>query len=132
MKPGPAADAVLPPYRGIALADVVLVDSVAADAAAARDLLAADAVGFDTESKPTFAKGEVSTGPHLVQLATDGRAYLYPVDRLPGFDGLRAVLESLQVRKVELTPGRGFWVTHGKAHLVQTPLLGDCPKRKST
>jgi RNA polymerase sigma factor for flagellar operon FliA len=100
MKPGPGAEAALPPYRGIALTDVVLVDSAAADAAAARDLLATDAVGFDTESKPTFAKGEVPTGPHLVQLATDAKAYLYPVDRLPGLDGLRAVLESTRVRKV--------------------------------
>lgn len=100
MKPGSAADAELPPYRGIALADVVLVESAAAEAAATKALLAADVVGFDTESKPTFAKGEVSTGPHLVQLATDARAYLYPVDRLPGRDGLRAVLESTRVLKV--------------------------------
>lgn len=36
-------------------------------------------IGFDTESKPTFLKGEESTWPHLVQLATDERAYLFPV-----------------------------------------------------
>jgi len=100
MKPAHPADAVLPPYRGIAMADIVLVDSAAADAAAARALLAADAVGFDTESKPTFAKGEVSTGPHLVQLATDAKAFLFPVDRLPSFDALKDVLESSRIRKV--------------------------------
>lgn len=100
MNPAHPADAVLPPYRGIALADIVLVDSAAADAAAARALLAADAVGFDTESKPTFAKGELSTGPHLVQLATDAKAYLFPVDRLPSLDALKNVLESTRVRKV--------------------------------
>lgn len=33
--------------------------------------------GFDTESKPTFQVGEVSTGPHLIQLASTERAYLF-------------------------------------------------------
>lgn len=36
--------------------------------------------GFDTESKPTFIKGEVSTGPHLIQLATRHKAYLFQVN----------------------------------------------------
>ena len=100
MKRDAAADAALPLYPGIDLADIVLVDSAAADAAAAAALLAADVVGFDTESKPTFAKGEVSTGPHLVQLATDTKAYLFPVAGPTVRDGLRAVLESPEVRKV--------------------------------
>jgi len=96
---GRPADADVP-YRGIALADIVLVDTPAAAAQAAAALLAADAVGFDTESKPTFAKGEVSTGPHLVQLATDARAFLFPVERLQSLDALKAVLGSERVRKV--------------------------------
>jgi RNA polymerase sigma factor for flagellar operon FliA len=95
-----AAEGALPPYPGIALADILLVDTPVAAADAAAALLAADAVGFDTESKPTFAKGEVSTGPHLVQLATDARAFLFPVERLPSLDALKAVLESPGVRKV--------------------------------
>ena len=36
-------------------------------------------LGFDTESKPTFTKGEVQTGPHLIQLATAEKAYLFQV-----------------------------------------------------
>ena len=39
---------------------------------------AADAIGFDTESKADLQKGEVSTGPHLVQLATDAHVWLFP------------------------------------------------------
>ena len=74
-----SAEAELPPYDGIRLADVTLVKTPE-QAAAARDaLLAADAIGFDTESKPTFTKGEVSTGPHLIQFATDRHAYLFQV-----------------------------------------------------
>ena len=37
-------------------------------------------LGFDTESKPTFNKGEISTGPHIIQLATVHQAYLFQVN----------------------------------------------------
>ena len=37
-------------------------------------------LGFDSESKPIFNKGEVSTGPHLVQLATAQHAWLFQMD----------------------------------------------------
>ncbi|MDQ5915815.1 MAG: hypothetical protein QG584_1707, partial [Pseudomonadota bacterium] len=70
--------AELPPYPGIQLADITLVSNGELAAVAQKALLAADAIGFDTESKPTFNKGEVSTGPHLVQLATDTHAWLFP------------------------------------------------------
>ena len=109
----------LPPYEGIALADVRLVRTRADADAALAALLAADAVGFDTESKPTFQKGEQSTGPHLVQLATDAHAYLFQIGgarpargadtdgvadaaapAVPGIDVLRAVLESPAILKV--------------------------------
>jgi len=43
-----------------------MVDTPALAAAAQAALMAADAIGFDTESKPTFLKGEVFIGPHLV------------------------------------------------------------------
>jgi ribonuclease D len=32
---------------------------------------------FDTESKPTFARNEVSGGPHVVQLSTAQRAFVF-------------------------------------------------------
>ena len=43
------------------------------------ELAYATVLGFDTESKPTFNKGEVQTGPHLIQLATLEKAYLFQV-----------------------------------------------------
>ena len=100
-----APDDALPPYRGLDLADVRLVRTPQDADAALEALIHADAVGFDTESKPTFQKGEVSTGPHLVQLATASHAYLFqlPVKLagdLPGIPVLRAVLESGTVLKV--------------------------------
>jgi RNA polymerase sigma factor for flagellar operon FliA len=107
------AEDALPPYEGIKLADVRLVRTRQDADGALAALLAADAIGFDTESKPTFQKGEQSTGPHLVQLATDAHAYLFQIGMpkpaavdgaapppVPGIDVLRAVLESPAILKV--------------------------------
>jgi RNA polymerase sigma factor for flagellar operon FliA len=105
------ADDALPPYEGILLADVRLVRTRQDAEGALAALLASDTVGFDTESKPTFQKGEQSTGPHLVQLATDQHAYLFQIGARPapaesaapadpGVDVLRAVLESAAILKV--------------------------------
>lgn len=38
------------------------------------------ALGFDTESKPTFAKNEASTGPHIVQLSTLHKAWIFQLE----------------------------------------------------
>ena len=94
------AAAELPDYPGIALADIVLVTSGQLAAEAYSALMAGEVVGFDTESKPTFLKGEVSTGPHLVQLATDDQAYLFPISRLGGAAAVKTILESASVLKV--------------------------------
>lgn len=90
----------LPPYQGIRLADVRMVHSAEEAAAALAALLAADAIGFDTESKPTFLKGETSTGPHLIQLATDDTAYLFQIGAQPALEVLKAILESATTLKV--------------------------------
>jgi RNA polymerase sigma factor for flagellar operon FliA len=95
-----SAETILPLYPGIAASAVFLVQSASEAHQALAALMANDAIGFDTESKPTFAKGEASNGPHLVQLATDEAAYLFPVTGNPALDVLRAILESPQVLKV--------------------------------
>ncbi|MGK5073597.1 3'-5' exonuclease [Janthinobacterium sp. ZB1P44] len=97
-----AAVPPLPPYQGIALDHVKLVRTSDEAQAAMAALLAADAIGFDTESKPTFVKGESSTGPHLIQLATDDIAYLFQVGSTPApaLAELKAILESTTTLKV--------------------------------
>ena len=99
----PALEDELPPYVGIAISAVRLVrtEGDVADALAA--LMAADAIGFDTESKPTFAKGEVSTGPHLVQLALDDVVWLFqtatPAGTALAIPVMKPVLESESILK---------------------------------
>lgn len=69
--------ALLPPFERLGMNRIVLV-STAEEAARAMDTLCAARVwGFDTESKPTFFKEQVSEGPHIVQLATADRAWVF-------------------------------------------------------
>jgi ribonuclease D len=47
-----------------------------------------------------IAKGEVSTGPHLVQLATEDRVYLFQVRPQMDYEGMQQILESKRILKV--------------------------------
>ncbi len=96
----PAPVIELPLYPGIRLDDVQLVLSAQAAEAALTSLLAADVLGFDTESKPTFHKGEESTGPHLIQFATDDRAWLFPLAAQFDISLLKPLLESPHILKI--------------------------------
>ena len=93
-----AAD--LPDYSGLALDHITLITSEALSVESFAALMAADAIGFDTESKPTFLKGEVSTGPHLIQLATDTHAFLFPIAHGTATEALKTILESPRLLKV--------------------------------
>jgi len=99
------AESELPVYPGISLDRVTLVDTADRAAQALVALLAAPVIGFDTESKPTFLKGEVSTGPHLVQLATDDQVFLLPVSLAANHEVLRRVLSAPEILKVGLGLG---------------------------
>jgi RNA polymerase sigma factor for flagellar operon FliA len=125
-----AADA-LPPYQGLSLAEVRMVATRQDAEAALSALIGADAIGFDTESKPTFRKGEVSTGPHLVQLATDEHAYLFQIGTLsgdaaassPAIAVLRTVLESSTILKVGFGLGDDKRRLHAKLGIETNNVL---------
>ena len=69
--------AALPLFEGLPLARIELVADAASAARAFATLERASWLGFDTESKPTFLKNEVSTGPHTLQLATLEQAWVF-------------------------------------------------------
>ncbi|WP_116003333.1 MULTISPECIES: 3'-5' exonuclease [unclassified Simplicispira] len=69
--------ALLEPFERLGLDRIFLVHT-AAQAERAWDALAASRFwGFDTESRPTFTKGQASEGPHTVQLSTLDRAWVF-------------------------------------------------------
>ena len=102
------ADEELPPYPGISLSDVVLVRTPPELIEACAALLASPVLGFDTESKPTFRPGEVSTGPHLIQLATAQKVFLFQVGRAPLPEALNEVLQAVLAAPGSLKVGFGL------------------------
>lgn len=69
--------ALLDPFERLGLDRIDLVSTPAQAEKACAALAAATVWGFDTESKPTFVKDQVSDGPHIVQLATLERAWVF-------------------------------------------------------
>ena len=69
--------ALLAPFERLGLDRIELVASAAQARQAAAELSAVGVWGFDTESKPTFFKDQLSEGPHIVQLATRERAWIF-------------------------------------------------------
>ena len=59
-------------------------------------------VGFDTETRPTFRKGQSYT-PSLVQIATSRAAYLFQLARLDCSHALAEVLGNLHVTKAGIS-----------------------------
>ncbi|MES2423921.1 MAG: 3'-5' exonuclease [Pseudomonadota bacterium] len=79
LHPTPSKDeiALLEPFDRLGLDQITLV-ATPEQAHRARVALEQAAVwGFDTESKPTFLKNEASDGPHVVQLATREKAFIF-------------------------------------------------------
>lgn len=75
--PDKDAIALLPLFDRLGLDRITLVRTGEQAQRAHAELLRASAWGFDTESKPTFRAGEPSDGPHVLQLATAERAWVF-------------------------------------------------------
>ncbi|RYF42866.1 MAG: 3'-5' exonuclease domain-containing protein 2 [Comamonadaceae bacterium] len=74
--------ALLQPFDRLGLDRITAVSTAAQARAAVAQLADAEAWGFDTESKPTFFKDQISEGPHTVQLATLERAWVFQLHDL--------------------------------------------------
>ena len=69
--------ALMPAFERLNLDRIHLVSNEKQALHAREQLIQHPAWGFDTESKPTFRVGEQSDGPHILQLATDKRAWVF-------------------------------------------------------
>ena len=111
---------MLEPFTGLALTQISVPKTVAEFEAATADLLRSRFIGFDTESRPTFQKGEASLGPHIVQLTTLKHAYIFQLYRTESHRYLKQIIESISTVKV------GFGLKSDKSHLRRK--LGVTPK----
>ncbi|WP_457278777.1 3'-5' exonuclease [Polaromonas sp. P5_D5] len=78
--PGKEEIALLEPFDRLSLGQIQVVATPAQAAAALQALAGATVLGFDTESKPTFAKNEASEGPHIVQLSALDKAWIFQLE----------------------------------------------------
>ena len=90
----------MPLFKGLELNQIFVVTNKRQADCALNDLLIAKAVGFDTEAKPTFRKGEKSTGPHVFQFATSCKAYLFQSRFQETVPTVLSLLNSSQVQKI--------------------------------
>jgi ribonuclease D len=75
--PGKEQIALLPEFERLGPQRITLVATAQQAQQALAELSATPVWGFDTESKPTFVKDQQSDGPHIVQLATLERAWVF-------------------------------------------------------
>lgn len=89
--PSPEAIAQLEPFERLPLSRIQRIRTADEAQQAVLALKQATAWGFDTESKPTFQRDQVSDGPHTVQLATLTHAWVFQLHD-PGCRALVAEL----------------------------------------
>jgi ribonuclease D len=93
-RPTPSKDdiALLPEFRRLGLQHIVLVDNAVQAREATAALRDHADWGFDTESKPTFVRDQVSDGPHIVQLATLERAWVFQLHDAASLESVALLL----------------------------------------
>ena len=82
--------------------EIIVIDRLEDVATAVDDLKQCTLIGFDTETRPSFRRGESNT-ISLLQLATDKRAYLFRLKKIGPNQLLKDLLESEEHMKVGLS-----------------------------
>jgi ribonuclease D len=105
-RPTPSKEqiALLEPFERLGLDRIRLVNTARDAERACAELATASQLGFDTESKPTFHVGEVSDGPHIVQLATAEQAWVFQLHD----SGCRAPVAELLAHRGVVKAGFGL------------------------
>lgn len=78
--------------------EIQILESVEEMEAAAAILVNESHLGFDTETRPSFKKGDYYP-PALIQLATEHCVYLFRISETGTFDPLLPILESPDILK---------------------------------
>lgn len=77
---------------------ICIVNTSEAQELALKKLKNEKAIGFDTESRPAFNKGE-SYLPSIVQLATENEVYLFQILQIGGIEGISTLLSDPNIIK---------------------------------
>jgi len=120
--PSPSKEQIaeLEPLARLGLNNIVVVSTRQQADQAFQALNKNTVLGFDTESKPTFVKTEVSAGPHVVQFSTLQTAYVFQLHDAACSEVVSALLISDSIIKV------GFGLAGDHVQIKRT--LGVQPK----
>src|SRR6476620_7443953 len=103
--PGKDEIALLEPFDRLGLDQIEVVNTPAQAASVLKALQGATVLGFDTESKPTFAVNELSEGPHIVQLSTLHKAWIFQLEDTDCRHAVARLLESPAITKADFGLG---------------------------
>lgn len=103
----------LEPFQGLKLSEIIVPETPQALANARATLLDSVYLGFDTEVRPFFKKGEPLRGPDVVQFSTLSQAYVLQLRVVEHRELAKVVLASGSVVKV------GFDLHHDQQQLMR-------------
>lgn len=92
--------AAMEPFSGLPLERVFVVTDERQAALAVEELMEVGTVGFDTESKPVFFKGQKSEGPHVIQFSTTEKAFIFQSHVEETNPAVIGLLKSPQLMKI--------------------------------
>jgi ribonuclease D len=79
--------------------EIVVINSAEGARLAVDELKLEKVLGFDSESRPAFKKGEAHD-PSIIQLAGEDRVYIFQLSKIGGLEPIREILESASIKKV--------------------------------
>lgn len=82
-------------YQG----EIILVNTETLAQQAVQEIQETTLVGFDTESRPAFSKGE-KYPPSLIQVATEHKVYIFQLPKIGQLRYLKPFLENAKIEKV--------------------------------
>ena len=98
-------------FNGLILNQIFIPNSKEEFISATNEIINSKIVGFDTESKPVFNKGEKNDGPHVVQFSLLNKAFIFQLYHKHCLQYLLEIFQSDKVVKV------GFGLNSDKAHI---------------
>lgn len=98
--PSKTTIAALEPFAGLDLESIFVVTNARQAGLAMKELMRAGVVGFDTESKPIFHKGDKSEGPHVLQFSTLQQAFIFQAHVVEAHPVIIELLRSSELAKI--------------------------------
>ena len=79
--------------------EIYLIDNDTEYQAAIDFLSKQEVLGFDTETKPSFKKGQINQVA-LLQLATSDKAFLFRLNQIELSNGIKSILQNPNIKKI--------------------------------